>query len=77
MSKRVDPKEALNYGCFIHNPETLGINLYNKMINYLELLHFAERPEIFVSDLINCGVYLFSAEILQAPFYKDLANKYK
>ena len=28
-----------------------------------EVLHYAEKPETFVSDIINCGVYLFSSSI--------------
>ncbi|XP_071731096.1 uncharacterized protein [Rutidosis leptorrhynchoides] len=28
-----------------------------------ELLHYTEKPETFVSDLINCGVYIFTPEI--------------
>ncbi|KAI4351522.1 hypothetical protein L6164_005886 [Bauhinia variegata] len=31
-----------------------------------ELLHYTEKPETFVSDLINCGVYLFTPEIFTA-----------
>ncbi|KAI3500489.1 hypothetical protein L1887_36311 [Cichorium endivia] len=28
-----------------------------------ELLHYTEKPETFVSDLTNCGVYVFTPEI--------------
>lgn len=28
-----------------------------------ELLHYAEKPETFVSDRINCGVYVFTPDI--------------
>ncbi|XP_020593581.1 mannose-1-phosphate guanyltransferase alpha isoform X2 [Phalaenopsis equestris] len=31
-----------------------------------ELLHYTEKPETFVSDLINCGVYIFNPEIFKA-----------
>ncbi|KAM7508099.1 hypothetical protein LguiA_018552 [Lonicera macranthoides] len=31
-----------------------------------ELLHYTEKPETFVSDLINCGVYVFTPEIFNA-----------
>ncbi|KAL3526008.1 hypothetical protein ACH5RR_014380 [Cinchona calisaya] len=31
-----------------------------------ELLHYTEKPETFVSDLINCGVYVFTPEIFDA-----------
>ncbi|PKU59459.1 mannose-1-phosphate guanyltransferase alpha [Dendrobium catenatum] len=44
-----------------------------------ELLHYTEKPETFVSDLINCGVYIFTPDIfkaIQASFTqrKDRAN---
>lgn len=29
------------------------------------VLHFVEKPEGFLSDLINCGLYLFSTDIFQ------------
>ncbi|KAG9449516.1 hypothetical protein H6P81_009481 [Aristolochia fimbriata] len=31
-----------------------------------ELLHYTEKPETFVSDLINCGVYVFTPDIFGA-----------
>ncbi|CAL5325762.1 unnamed protein product [Camellia sinensis] len=31
-----------------------------------ELLHYTEKPETFVSDLINCGVYVFTPKIFSA-----------
>ncbi|XP_065877819.1 uncharacterized protein [Euphorbia lathyris] len=31
-----------------------------------ELLHYIEKPETFVSDLINCGVYVFNPKIFTA-----------
>eukprot|EP00128_Syssomonas_multiformis_P017306 Colp12_sorted_trinity150504_noHs@16276 len=43
-----------NYGRMVENPETH------------EILHYAEKPETFVSDIINCGVYLFSPSIFEA-----------
>ncbi|KAL9227418.1 hypothetical protein vseg_003107 [Gypsophila vaccaria] len=44
-----------------------------------EVLHYTERPETFVSDRINCGVYVFSPEIFNAiqgvsSHRKDSAN---
>lgn len=30
-----------------------------------EILHYAEKPETFVSDTINCGIYVFSQEIFE------------
>ncbi|PRQ53765.1 putative mannose-1-phosphate guanylyltransferase [Rosa chinensis] len=31
-----------------------------------ELLHYTEKPETFVSDLINCGVYVFTPDVFNA-----------
>ncbi|XVF50256.1 hypothetical protein PTKIN_Ptkin04bG0081500 [Pterospermum kingtungense] len=31
-----------------------------------ELLHYTEKPDTFVSDHINCGVYVFTADIFTA-----------
>lgn len=48
------PKEiATRYGCLVAKDGT-G-----------EVLHYVEKPETFVSDLISCGVYLFSPEIFK------------
>ncbi|KAG9277646.1 mannose-1-phosphate guanyltransferase alpha-B [Astyanax mexicanus] len=44
-------KQSLNYGCIVENQKTN------------EVLHFVEKPSTFVSDIINCGVYLFTPEI--------------
>jgi len=52
MSVRVSREESLNYGNFVKDPTTN------------ELIHHAEKPESFVSDLINCGVYIFSRDIV-------------
>ncbi|KAI5455332.1 hypothetical protein NCC49_000146 [Naganishia albida] len=42
------PKEtATRYGCIVHDPETS------------QVLHYVEKPEKWISSLINGGVYLF------------------
>lgn len=34
------------------------------LVVFLEqVLHFVEKPSTFVSDIINCGIYLFTPEI--------------
>jgi mannose-1-phosphate guanylyltransferase len=43
--------EAHKYGCLAIDPNTN------------EALHYAEKPETFVSDIINCGAYLFTPTI--------------
>jgi len=42
---------AHKYGCLAFDPTTK------------EVLHYAEKPETFVSDMINCGIYVFSPSI--------------
>uniref|UniRef100_A0AAR2KY80 Nucleotidyl transferase domain-containing protein n=1 Tax=Pygocentrus nattereri TaxID=42514 RepID=A0AAR2KY80_PYGNA len=44
-------KQSLNYGCIVENQQTN------------EVLHFVEKPSTFISDIINCGIYLFTPEI--------------
>lgn len=41
-----------------------------------ELFQFAEKPTMFVSNLINCGVYLFDAALYEQEFYKPIEKKY-
>uniref|UniRef100_A0A8C5C4C4 GDP-mannose pyrophosphorylase Aa n=1 Tax=Gadus morhua TaxID=8049 RepID=A0A8C5C4C4_GADMO len=45
--------QSLNYGCIVENEETN------------EVLHYVEKPGTFVSDIINCGIYLFTPDIFQ------------
>ncbi|RXN28081.1 mannose-1-phosphate guanyltransferase alpha isoform X1 [Labeo rohita] len=55
-------KQSLNYGCIVENEQTD------------EVLHYVEKPSTFVSDIINCGIYLFTPEIFQhigAVFQKN------
>ncbi|XP_047225553.1 mannose-1-phosphate guanyltransferase alpha-A isoform X2 [Girardinichthys multiradiatus] len=55
-------KQSLNYGCIVENEDTN------------EVLHYVEKPSTFVSDIINCGIYLFNPEIFQhigAVFQKN------
>eukprot|EP01116_Phalansterium_solitarium_P009432 TRINITY_DN23569_c0_g1_i1.p1 TRINITY_DN23569_c0_g1~~TRINITY_DN23569_c0_g1_i1.p1 ORF type:complete len:441 (-),score=148.26 TRINITY_DN23569_c0_g1_i1:325-1569(-) len=48
LGKKVPAEEAGKYGC-------LGIDSETQ-----EVLHYAEKPETFVSDIINCGIYVIS-----------------
>uniref|UniRef100_A0A8B9PKA9 GDP-mannose pyrophosphorylase A n=1 Tax=Apteryx owenii TaxID=8824 RepID=A0A8B9PKA9_APTOW len=45
--------QALNYGCIVANADTH------------EVLHYVEKPSTFVSEIINCGIYLFTPTIFQ------------
>ena len=42
-----------------------------------ELLHYAEKPESFVSTLINGGIYVLSAEFFEniEIAYKDMEKR--
>lgn len=53
---KVPEKEAHKYGCLAIDPHTK------------EVLHYAEKPETFISDIINCGIYVFTPSM----FYKTL-----
>lgn len=53
LGKRVFHDEALKYGCLVQDPLTK------------EILHWAEKPETFVSDIINCGIYLFDVSLIE------------
>lgn len=62
LGTRVDRAQVHKYGCVVVNQETS------------EVLHFVEKPETFVSDVISCGVYLFNKEIFDVM--KDaIANR--
>lgn len=52
VGKRVFHDEAKKYGCLVQHPQTK------------EIMHWAEKPETFVSDIINCGIYLFDVSLL-------------
>jgi mannose-1-phosphate guanylyltransferase len=43
--------QSVNYGCIVADPETN------------EVLHYVEKPESYLSKLINCGIYLFNLDI--------------
>ncbi len=45
-------------------------------IPIIELVHFSEKPDAYVSDLINCGVYLFSSDMYNKKYYLELEHKY-
>lgn len=51
---KVSPESASQFGELVADYETK------------ELLHYAEKPETFVSDRINCGVYVFTPDIFSA-----------
>ncbi|XP_055959341.1 mannose-1-phosphate guanyltransferase alpha-B isoform X1 [Patella vulgata] len=60
-------QQSLTFGCIVEDQNTH------------EVLHYAEKPETFVSTLINCGIYLFSPLIFQTlekAFKSNLEENY-
>jgi mannose-1-phosphate guanylyltransferase len=51
LGTKANESQAVHYGCIVENPETH------------QVLHYVEKPETFVSDLINAGAYLFTKDI--------------
>ncbi|RUP45282.1 nucleotide-diphospho-sugar transferase [Jimgerdemannia flammicorona] len=51
LGTKVPRDQATRFGCLVAKPETH------------EVLHYVEKPESFISDLISCGVYLFDAAV--------------
>eukprot|EP01121_Diplochlamys_sp_Union-15-3_P020086 TRINITY_DN7725_c0_g1_i1.p1 TRINITY_DN7725_c0_g1~~TRINITY_DN7725_c0_g1_i1.p1 ORF type:complete len:425 (-),score=46.52 TRINITY_DN7725_c0_g1_i1:47-1273(-) len=52
LGVKVDKESALNYGCFVHDETTK------------KMLHYIEKPETFVSDTVNGGIYCFSSSVV-------------
>lgn len=53
-------QQSSNFGCIVENKDSH------------EILHYVEKPSTFVSNLINCGVYVCSMEI-----FKHIAGVFK
>ena len=52
LGTRVGEDAASNFGCIVSDSHTRRV------------LHYVEKPESHISNLINCGVYLFSTEAI-------------
>ncbi|RYP90508.1 hypothetical protein DL770_003355 [Monosporascus sp. CRB-9-2] len=52
LGTRVAEDAATNFGCIVSDSHSRRV------------LHYVEKPESHISNLINCGVYLFSAEAI-------------
>lgn len=52
LGTRVSNDAAGNFGCLVSDAHTGRV------------LHYVEKPESHISNLINCGVYLFSTETI-------------
>ena len=54
--------QSTKYGCIVEDSETN------------EVLHYVEKPETYVSSLINCGIYLFNCDLFY--FIKEQLEKH-
>ncbi|KAH0562749.1 hypothetical protein GP486_002598 [Trichoglossum hirsutum] len=52
LGTRVSNDAASNFGCIVSDAHTR------------QVLHYVEKPESHISNLINCGVYLFSTDCI-------------
>jgi mannose-1-phosphate guanylyltransferase len=52
LGTRVSEDAASNFGCIVSDAHTRRV------------LHYVEKPESHISNLINCGVYLFSTDAI-------------
>ena len=52
LGTRVSNDAASNFGCIVSDGHTKRV------------LHYVEKPESHISNLINCGVYLFATECI-------------
>lgn len=52
LGTRVSEDAATNFGCIVSDAHTRRV------------LHYVEKPESHISNLINCGVYLFATEAI-------------
>lgn len=52
LGTRVTEDAASNFGCIVSDAHTRRV------------LHYVEKPESHISNLINCGVYLFSTDAI-------------
>jgi mannose-1-phosphate guanylyltransferase len=63
LGTRVSKDDAKFFGVLGLSPEVSGDGL-------VEVLHYAEKPETFVSDVISCGVYVFRRDLLYKQIEK-------
>lgn len=52
LGTRVSNEAATNFGCIVSDPQSKKV------------LHYVEKPESHISNLINCGVYLFKTDCI-------------
>ncbi|KAI8920498.1 nucleotide-diphospho-sugar transferase [Entophlyctis helioformis] len=62
MGINVDKSKAHRYGCLVPDAATSKV------------VHFVEKPQTFISDLISCGIYLLSRDVFPY-FLKAISNR--
>ncbi|CAG8517397.1 9498_t:CDS:2 [Acaulospora morrowiae] len=62
LGTKVNREIAHKFGCLVAKPDSR------------EVLHYVEKPESFISDLISCGIYLFDCAIFN-EMKKAMQNK--
>lgn len=62
LGTRVGNDAATNFGCIVSDGNTNRV------------LHYVEKPESHISNLINCGVYLFATECI-FPSIRSAINR--
>jgi len=53
-------QQSVNYGCIVEDKDTHSV------------LHYVEKPNSYISTMINCGVYIFSPAIF--PMLQNVFN---
>ncbi|XP_071495680.1 mannose-1-phosphate guanylyltransferase regulatory subunit alpha-A-like [Diadema antillarum] len=53
LSTEATRDQSLSYGCLVENENTH------------EVMHYVEKPQTFVSSVINCGLYILQPEIFK------------
>lgn len=46
-------------------PGTRAATWDSHLFPHLQVQHYVEKPSTFVSEIINCGIYLFTPAIFQ------------
>ncbi|CAG8445862.1 14603_t:CDS:2 [Ambispora leptoticha] len=62
LGTKVARENANKFGCLVAKPDSN------------EVLHYVEKPESFISDLISCGIYLFDCAVFN-EMKKAMLNK--
>ncbi|KFR09913.1 Mannose-1-phosphate guanyltransferase alpha-A, partial [Opisthocomus hoazin] len=63
LAPQANRTQALNYGCIVANADRQeGLGGLGELGT---VQHYVEKPSTFVSEIINCGIYLFTPAIFQ------------